>query len=132
LGTQLGRDTYEEYKAGAITEHSFGFDIIARDEKDKRVIAEAKLWEVSSLSHWGANEQTPVIDIKSRESLLSELDTLLKLQKGNFTDEYLKKLEDKIESILKHLKSLTEPGPSHTTSGEPINAVKYLLDNLKF
>ena len=64
MKTQLGADTYEEYKAGAITEHSFGFDILSRDKEDKRLITEVKLWEVSSLSHWGANEMTPVIDIK--------------------------------------------------------------------
>ena len=28
MSTTLGRETYEEYKAGAITEHSFGYDVI--------------------------------------------------------------------------------------------------------
>lgn len=134
LGTVLGKETYEEYKAGAITEHSFGFDETKqRDNENTKIIQEVKLWEVSSLTHWGANEQTPVIDVKSKENIIEELDKLTKLTKGDFTDEYLKKLENKIQIILKHLNSLTEPEStkeSQFTQNEPKGMFDYL--NTKF
>jgi hypothetical protein len=83
---------------------------------------------VSSLNAWGANQNTPLIDIKNEKALLDELDRLLKLTKGNFTDEYLQRVEAKITEILAHLKTLRdtthiEPGP------EPFDAVKYLRDH---
>ena len=136
LKTQLGSDTYEEYKAGAITEHSFGFDVVKRDEEDKKRLVEMKLHEVSSLTHWGANQFTPVIDVKDEKQLLKELDKLCKLSKGDFTDDYLLGVETKINEILKHLQSLkNEPlsteGPLDTQD-EPIDFVEYLNDNLKF
>jgi uncharacterized protein len=123
LSTQTGHDTFEEYKAGAITEHSFRFDYIKfediADPQDKynrvRTVTEYKLWEVSSLTGWGANEMTPVIDIKSEAKLWHDLEVLLKLQKGQFSDEYLQKAERKINEILKHLQTLRattkEPEP---------------------
>jgi HK97 family phage prohead protease len=133
LGTQTGRDTYEEYKAGAITEHSFRFDYVkfqdALEGKERlRTVTEYKLWEVSSLTAWGANEMTPVFDIKSEANLLGQLDKLMKLTKGSFTDDYLKMVENRITEILQHLKTLRattdEPEP------EPFDAAKYLFNNL--
>jgi len=131
LGTQLGRETHEEYKAGAITEHSFGYDVVrsVKNPQGYREITEYKLWEVSSLNAWGANQNTPMIDVKNEKQLLEELDKLVKLTKGDFTDEYLTRVETKITEILTHLKTLRdttfEPGP------EPFDAVTYLKTNLK-
>ena len=132
MGTVLGRETYEEYKAGAITEHSFGYDVIKslKNPQGYREITEFKLWEVSSLTAWGANQNTPMIDVKNEKQLLDELDRLTKLTKGDFTDEYLKNIETKIMEILEHLKTLRdttllEPGP------KPFDAIKYLQTNLK-
>jgi len=136
LDTMIGKETYAEYKAGAITEHSFGFDETKAREKDNpKVIQEVKLWEVSSLTHWGANENAVTIDVKSREELITELDKLTRLTKGDFSDEYLKELEQKIEIILKHLKSLTEPDSTDeppSTQDEPIGMFEYLNNNVKF
>ena len=132
LGTQNGKDTYEEYKAEAIKEHSFGFDYIkyndvrpeGGDPWDRtRTVTEYKLWEVSSLTTWGANELTAVIDIKNEKELMSEFDRLIKLSRGDFTDEYLEKLETKINEILQHLKTLrttTPPEPEF----EPLTVLK--------
>jgi len=131
LGTQLGRETYEEYKAGAITEHSFGYDVIksVKNPQGYREITEFKLWEVSSLNAWGANQSTPMIDVKNEKQLIDELDKLTKLSKGDFTDEYLISIETKITEILRHLKTLRnttiEPEP------KPLNAIEYLQTNLK-
>lgn len=132
LGTQLGRDTYEEYKAGAITEHSFGFDTIKsrKNPSGYRELVELKVWEVSSLNAWGANQNTGVIDVKNEKDLLAYLDLLLKAAKGDFTDEYLKNIGIKIIEVTKHLETLRTTTPQEP-EGEPFDAVKYLQTNLK-
>lgn len=71
LGTTLGKDVYEMYKAGAITEHSFRYDIVKAyhdKQQDAQIIQEYKLWEASSLTAWGANHMTPMISVKSQET----------------------------------------------------------------
>jgi len=131
IGTQLGKDTYEEYKAGAITEHSFGYDILKslKNPQGYRELTEVRLWEVSSLTAWGANEKTPMVDVKNEKALMDELDKLCRLAKGDFTDEYLDKVQKKIDEILTHLKTLKtttfEPGD------KPFNGIVYLKNNLK-
>lgn len=121
LGSTLGKDTYEEYKAGAITEHSFGFDVMKayKNEKGSRCITEYKVWEVSSLNGWGANSQTPTTDIKSEADALMLLEKLLKLQKADFTDEKLKAIELKIIELTAHIKALREQPDKSTETNEP-------------
>ena len=121
LKTKLGNDVYEQYKAGIITEHSYGFDIIKTEkdeDKEATLIKEIKLYEVSSLTAWGANEHTNVIDIKS----MDYLEMLLKM------DKYDDKIVIKIKEVLNYLQSL-----EHTDEvNKPIDTIKYLQDNLNF
>jgi len=135
LKTDLGRNTYEEYKAGIITEHSFGYDVIKSHkdkEKDAQILTELKLYEVSSLSAWGANPETNVLEIKSLENYL---DNLLKLQKGQLTDDRLQQVELEIINVLNHIKSLksdplnTQEEPLNNQK-EPIEGIKFLRENL--
>lgn len=56
---------YAEY--GKTLEHSIGVKAIKRDDKDKRIVKEWSLWEYSTLSSWGANPQTFLIDIKNAD-----------------------------------------------------------------
>jgi HK97 family phage prohead protease len=132
LNTQLGKDTYEEYKAGGITEHSFGFDVVKYEinedgEEKTRVLKELKLWEFSSLTAWGANDMTRTVDVKNRKVLEDYLSVLESLKKGDFSDDYFTRLEERISIIYKHIQSLTEP--VEATRVEPIG---YFLTNLKF
>jgi len=69
---QISRDTYEDYKLydeyGKSLEHSVGLQAIkwTYDENTGiRTIQEWKLWEFSTLTHWGANENTPLLGIKN-------------------------------------------------------------------
>jgi len=121
LKTQLGKDVYEQYKAGIITEHSYGFDVIdgyPDKEKEAQILKEIKLHELSPLTAWGANEFTRPIEIKS-------MDYLNMLLKSNKYDE---KIVTKINEVLNYLQSL-----KHTDEvNEPIDAIKYLTDNLNF
>ena len=130
LNTTLGRDTYEEYKAEIITEHSFGYEVIASNWEEKengkvQHLTELKLEEVSSLTSWGANELTDTLDVKNQDHVMKVLEKLESLKKGDFSDEYFVKLEIKIAAIHNVLKSLREP-VKH--SDEPILRI---LENSK-
>ena len=119
LGTQLGKETYEEYKAGAITEHSFGYEIIESEWEDiggEKIqhLKQLKLEEVSSLNSWGANAMTDTLDVKNLkeedlDKVIALLEKLEALKKGDFTDAYFEKLENKIAAVQKYLASLKEP-----------------------
>ena len=138
LGTQLGKETHEEYKAGAIDQHSFGYEVIKSEMEERengkiqiQHLIELKLNEVSSLNSWGANDQTFTLDVKNQDQVIKYLDTLEALKKGDFTDTYFEKLEQKIAAVHRHLVSLTEPS-NH--SDEPImRALKHstLFNNNK-
>ena len=121
LSTVLGKDVYEMYKAGAITEHSFRYDIVkAYQDKsqDAQVITEYNIWEASSLTAWGANERTPTISIKSDLELIKELEEAIKA--GKLQPEQLIK-------SLEQLPGFTQLKPIPTGT-EPI---EYLRNNLK-
>ena len=63
---QLGTDFVKMVESGLISEHSIGFQTL-REQKgsDYNEIFDVKLYEGSSLTAWGANENTPLIGMKS-------------------------------------------------------------------
>jgi HK97 family phage prohead protease len=114
---EVSRDVYEDYKLysdnGRTLEHSIGVDAIKHKMVgDIRHVSEWKLWEFSTLTSWGANEDTPLLSIKSHYDLIESINWLeLKMKKGNYTDQ--KFVE--IQKTINHLRSLSlEPGfPTH-------------------
>jgi len=111
--TTLGKDTLIEYESGIITEHSQGFQIL-QEEKDNmegvNMIKEIKLWEVSSLTHWGANKNTPVVDVKSEKDILSLMQKMNQiLSKSNISDERGEELLKAYDLLGETLKSLEKP-----------------------
>jgi HK97 family phage prohead protease len=119
MNKQLGKDVYADYKLyaehGKSLEHSIGVEALKKEDKNGvRMVSEWKLWEYSTLTAWGANEDTPMLGIKS-ESTLSEAIAWLeiKLKKGDYTDERFVEIETHL-SILKSLSA--EPGaPTYKT-----------------
>ena len=109
----IGRDTLIEYQEGMITEHSHGFQTVREafsKEKGANVISEVKLWEVSSLTAWGANSNTPTTGIKS----LEDIETLFKnleniLTKSNISDERGAELQKSYDHLGNLIKSLRAP-----------------------
>lgn len=118
---QISRDIYEDYKLyaehGKTLEHSIGVNAIKWSMKeDVREVTEWKLWEYSTLTRWGANEDTPMLGIKeakSNEDALQLLD--LMLRKGKYSDERFNLIENKI----KELKSLMQEPVITTQENEP-------------
>lgn len=124
MDKQLGRDIYSDYKLfaeyGLSLEHSIGVDAIKYldDHENKvRKVTEWKWWEFSTLTSWGANENTPMLEMKSLEPLelkasLSLLE--LKMHKGNYTDETFIEIEksiNRIKSLLTQEDVLRQPVP---------------------
>jgi len=117
LEKEISRDVYADYKLyaeyGKSLEHSIGVDPIKYDIQGKvRKVSEWKLWEFSTLTAWGANPQTPMLDIKSDVEWMN-----IQLTKGDYTDEKFKEIERQF-NILKSL--ITEPS-GDTQVTEPID-----------
>lgn len=134
LGSTLGKDTYEEYKAGAITEHSYGYDIMKANQitvEDKQVqeLVELRLKEVSSLTAWGASEHTPTLEVKNEKEIMNYLEELEQLKKGDFSDEYFKELYNRIAVVTEYLKALSDP--SSTPKDSQDTHIDSLLDAMK-
>lgn len=134
--TTLGRDTLIEYEAGIITEHSQGFNTI-QEEFDTMEgvnrIKEIRLWEVSSLTHWGANENTPTVDVKSLKDPIKLFESLnYILHKSQISDERGQKLTELYDKLGGYIKSLEGQRPANATDDkEPIIEDVNLLDSFK-
>jgi HK97 family phage prohead protease len=121
LQKDIGRDTYADYKLyaeyGKSLEHSIGVDAIKFiDDQQVRKVTEWKLWEYSTLTSWGANERTPMIEMKDHDPLKAIEWMTLQLKKGDYTDDRFLEI-DKALNIL--LKSLIEPDKP-TQDNQPI------------
>lgn len=108
LDTEDGRNVYSFYKLyqknNMTLEHSIGAQDILRDPKDSRRVKEWKLWEFSTLYDWGANEITPLIDLKSQNPNLSyktAIDFLGQALREKFSDNILISLEGNLKLIEK-------------------------------
>jgi uncharacterized protein len=83
----LGQDFIKMVESNLITEHSIGFQVMKRNQLQEYSeyaknpdmgmyeLTDLKLWEGSSLTAWGANQQTPITGLKSekKEDVLQNL-----------------------------------------------------------
>lgn len=114
---EMSRDVYADYKLyaeyGKSLEHSIGVDPIKYDIQGQvRKVMEWKLWEFSTLTAWGANSETPMLDIKSDVEWMN-----IQLNKGDYTDEKFKEIEKQLHI----LKSLIAEPTDVTPVTEPID-----------
>lgn len=122
LTKQVARDTYEDYKLyaeyGRSLEHSIGVDAIKKEYKNNiRHVYEWKWWEYSTLTCWGANENTPMLAVKSKSDIPDLIDWFeLKMRKGNFTDHKFLQIEQNIQK----LRSLISEPEHSTYDNEPM------------
>jgi hypothetical protein len=123
LNKSISRDIYEDYKLyaeyGKSLEHSIGAIPIKTIQKgDVRQVTEWQLWEYSTLTAWGANEEAVTLGIKSDIDFLN-----IQLQKGRYTDERFKQIEAKLSELNK---LLTNEPPNGTQGSEPIDLINTL------
>ena len=83
VGThQLGKDYIKMVESGLIGEHSIGFKTL-REQKgsDANEIHDVMLFEGSSLTAWGANENTPLIGMKGMKNIENIQDQIKAFEK---------------------------------------------------
>lgn len=105
VDTTLGNDIIKHYQAGTIDQHSIGFAVPKGKQEQKdgyNEIREVKLYEGSAVL-WGANPDTPTVNIKSltfEQATKKSFDLFAKIQKsikllktGTLTDDSFELLE---------------------------------------
>lgn len=119
----LGADTLTDYmlfkEYDRTLEHSIGYEVIKSNPYDLgsgkkgRELIELKLWEKSTLTSWGANEFTPLVDIKS----IKDIDKMLEMLEQMFTKnlKYSDERKRAAEKLFLELKSLSKEEPGETT-----------------
>ncbi len=115
--TQSGKDALALYESGDITEHSFGFRVLQSeggeiDGHQATILTELQQFEYSSVN-WGANMNTPTIEVKSleetKQKLIEEHKKWQKwLRKGNLSDEFCHLLDVQIQQWSEQIKALEE------------------------
>jgi len=103
LDKEFSRNLYSDYRFkqehGKTVRHSIGVSAIQhKDNNGIRDVQEWKLWEVSSLTKWPANFETPTLSVKNMSSIdniMDDLETYLNwiVEKGLHTDEFIKGFE---------------------------------------
>jgi HK97 family phage prohead protease len=123
MNKEVSRDMFTDIQLmkenGQNAELSIGYSIVSRDQKDKRIINEYKLYEYSFLSSWAANPLAIATDLKGLKSPAYLIELLTKAYNMPYSD-------GKLEQIETILKSLTEePGRDTTQTVEPIELVNH-------
>jgi HK97 family phage prohead protease len=104
IGTHtIGQDFLKMAESGLVTEHSIGFRTLSEKKSDLgNEITHVQLYEGSSLTGWGANENTPLTGMKAltNETLIERLKSFEQfIRKTSATDE-------SVELCILHIKQL--------------------------
>jgi len=112
----IAQDFLKMVDSGLITEHSIGFSTVRKtitnpdaDWREQTTqIHEVKLYEFSSLTAWGANQNTPLIGVKSLKTVEDRIANLIKaIDGGTFTDTTFIFLQDELLFLQKAFKDIT-------------------------
>jgi len=130
MNKPLGKDMFTDVKLmhenGLNAELSIGYQVLARDQKNKAIIKEYKLMEYSFLSSWAANELSTVQGIKGIKGHYGIMELIEKSYNLDYSDERLKQ----IETILKAL-SNKEPLETNTPKIEPLTDNQIINEFIK-
>lgn len=103
LQKEVSRDMFTDIQLlkdnGLNAELSIGYEVVKRDEKNRSIITEYKLWEYSFLSSWAANELSTVQDIKSIKSHYGIMELLTKAYNLPYSDSRLQQIENLLKSL---------------------------------
>jgi HK97 family phage prohead protease len=127
---QVCKDMISDYllfkELGRTLEHSIGYEVIKYDsemipqfdeagtqtgEIEIRNLREVKVWEVSTVI-FGANSDTPLVDLKSEKGLNETIDILERILSMKYSDER----KTLAEKLMKDIKALV--------AGEPLDGIR--------
>lgn len=119
VGTNsIAVDFLKMVDSGLITEHSIGYSTVRKtitnpdaDWREQTTqLHELKLYEFSSLTAWGANQNTPLLGVKSLKTVEDRIANLIKaIDSGTFTDSTFLFLQDELLFLQKAFKDITTP-----------------------
>lgn len=117
VGTHsLGKDFIKMVDSGLIAEHSIGFKTL-REQKsgDVNQIHEVMLFEGSSLTAWGANENTPLIGMKNMgtiENIQAQIKAFEKfIRDSDVTDETIDLCLIKVKQLAQAIEMMSSTAP---------------------
>lgn len=107
-------------------ELSIGYEIVSRDQKNRKKITEYKLMEYSFLTSWAANELAVVQGVKSIQNHYGLMDFITKMYNVPYSDERLKSIESLLQSLTK------DSSQSATLEDDPIEIeqIKSTIKNI--
>ena len=129
LAKQFVKDVFADYilfsNNNRTLEHSVRVMDVKRDTNNNKIVLEWKLWEYSTLYSWGANEKTPLVNIKS----MADLELMIK--DGNYSDEKSIQIENLYDKLTNLLKPLATPQGAGNTLSEK-EQIELFKNSLKF
>lgn len=140
LKKQIGRDTLEDYKLyaenGRTLEHSIGVKAIKRDKTDRKKVREWFMGEYSTLTAWGSNPQTFLVNIKSAtsEQVKDAIEFIRKSFQFRYSDERLNAYDMQLNLMLKALSGapiVTCPHCGYEFNYDDVPEVTYLQQVLE-
>ena len=139
IGTHaLGRDFIKMVESDLIKEHSIGFNDLTPEDKRKgdgfNNITEVKLYEGSSLTAWGANEFTPLVEMKGVNKLESIMDRVKNLEKfvrsTDATDETVELLLIQIKQLSQIIETMSSTQAADKAPEPPKESKEAVIDFL--
>ena len=137
----LGNDFIKMVESGLVTEHSIGYQVKQFNQKTswedyktgdvRRELTELKLWEGSSLTAWGANENTPLTGLKSVEinKLINQAEAVEKFcRDSKATDETIETLLIYNKQLLQTITELTSKQPEVSIVTDTVEVVQEVKD----
>jgi HK97 family phage prohead protease len=117
IGThQLGKDFIKMVESGLIGEHSIGFRTL-REQKsgEANEIHEVMLFEGSSLTAWGANENTPLLGLKNMGNIEQVKDQIKAFEKfirdSDVSDETIDLCLIKVKQLAQAIEMMSSTAP---------------------
>lgn len=136
LKKEVSRDMFTDIQLmkehGLNAELSIGYEIVKRDQKNKAIITEYKLWEYSFLSSWAANELSTVQDVKNIKSHYGIMELLTKAYNLPYSDTRLTQIETILKSLDNKEPLATDTLKSEPTQQEIIQTIKNSFKNVGY
>jgi HK97 family phage prohead protease len=134
MDTQIGAETYAQYKAmaevGKSMGHSIGYVPVKEDTNGEwNYLKEIFLFEVSTLTKRPAHPSAVTVDLKTEDEMLTEIEYIEALLKSDLPDvelEELEKIKSHIEALILSRREATQQKDEPLTRQE---ILKILLRN---
>jgi HK97 family phage prohead protease len=137
---RLGQDFIKMVESDLIKEHSIGFRTLREQKSDSaNEIHEVMLFEGSSLTAWGANEATPVINMKSISSVEDLKETIRNFEKfirhSDATDETIDLCLIKVRQLAQMVEMMnstkvTTVEPAQQKESVPVESFINIIKNI--